>query len=354
MAKSKAAEKIEEEADSLHPKLREHLIGFSAQEKQLLAMINGKSLPHALLITGQRGIGKATLAYRVARFLLSPQEEATDSLFGDSLPPESLHIAHTHPTFKRVASGGHPDLLVLDGDDIKVEAARLVPEFLSLTPAESKWRVVIIDSVDVMNRNAANALLKILEEPPAQAVLLLISHNPGALLPTIRSRCRTFRMPKLGEQDFAKILQEIAPEVEMYDYHQWGVLSGYSPGIALTLIENKADSLYKEILELVHAPETLKLHTFADRFARKENERNWKTFTYLVQWLISRIVACGAAEVVEIFPGENQILKRLHLAKPLDTWTELWEKTGNLFYDTEHLHLDRKQAIITLIRAISE
>lgn len=347
------AEELEEEIPVLHPKCNEHLVGHKKQEKQLLTLINEKRLPHAIMFTGHQGIGKATLAYRLARFLLAGQQDAGGSLFGDPLPAESMHIAATHPTFRRVVSGGHPDLLVLEGDDIKIEEARKVSEFLALTPAESEWRVVIIDSAEAMNRNAANALLKILEEPPSQAVLLLISHNPGRLLPTIRSRCRTIRIPALAQEEFVKVMTSITPELDPSDYAKWTLMSGGSPGVALALIEGNADELYKELLERVSTKDTPALHVFAERFARKDAESSWHILKRLTFWMIARIASANAGIKGEVFFGEHEVLNKLYASKPLTFWTELWEKTGSIFAETENLYLDRKQAVVTLIRALN-
>lgn len=351
MARPLAKEKLTEN-NLLHPKHTEQLIAHMSVEKQLLAMINANKLPHALLITGEKGIGKATLAYRLARFLLAPAEVDMGSLFGNPLPPESLFISPETSTFKKIISGSHPDLLVLEGDDIKIDKAREVGEFLSLKPAESSWRVVIVDSVDAMNRNAANALLKILEEPPSQAVLILVSHNYGRLLPTIRSRCRQIRMAKLSEIEFAKIMANIAPDISPADYSVWGELSGFSAGVSLTLIENKADILYKELLEIISTNETSKLHSFAEKFAKKENEKAWQTLTHLVLFLLKRIAVMNYSNLTEIFVGEKNLLKKLFHNKSDYTLTDLWERSIKLMNDTDNLYLDKKQTIITIVRAI--
>lgn len=348
----KATDEIKEEVAVLHPKHSEHIIARAEQEKQFLNMLNAKRLPHALLLTGQKGIGKATFAYRLARFLLAYEENPGASLFGESLPPESLHISPGHPTFRRVISGGHPDLLVLEGDDIKIDDARKVPEFLALTPAESDWRVVIIDSADAMNRNAANALLKTIEEPPSQAMILLVSHNPGILLPTIRSRCRVFKFPKLNENEFTDIIKNIAPQVGDGEYEKWALLSGTSPGIALELIESRADTLYEELLERIIVNDTIKLHSFAERFARKDADKEWQVLKRLVLWLIVRTASYGGQITPEVFLGEHVKLQTLHSRKPVYYWPDIWEKTGHLFSETERLYLDRKQAIVTLVRSL--
>ena len=351
MARPTAKEKAQEH-DLLHPKYTEQLIAHGVVEKQLLAMINAKKLPHALLITGEKGIGKATLAYRLARFLLAPQEQDMGSLFGDPMPPESLFVDVESTTFKKIISGSHPDLLVLEGDDIKVDKTRTVGEFLSLKPAESSWRVVIVDSADAMNRNAANALLKILEEPPAQAVLILLSHNYGRLLPTIRSRCRQIRMAKLSEIEFAKIMANIAPDVSAIDYSVWGELSGYSAGVSLALIDGKADVLYKELLELLISLDSVKLHNFSDKFAKKEAERDWQVLVHLILFFIKRVASLQHGEITEIFAGEKHALQKIYNSKTLYLWTDLWDKINKLILDTDNLYLDKKQVIITIFRLI--
>ena len=351
MARPAAKEKAPEH-NLLHPKYTEQLVAHGAVEKQVLAMINANKLPHALLITGEKGIGKATLAYRLARFLLTPQEQDMGSLFGDSMPPESLFVSADSQTFKKIISGSHPDLLVLEGDDIKIDKTREVGEFLSLKPAESSWRVVIIDSADAMNRNAANALLKILEEPPAQAVLILVSHNYGRLLPTIRSRCRQIRMAKLSEIEFAKIMASIAPDISALDYSVWGELSGYSAGVSLSLIDSKADVLYKEFIENITSSDVAKLHGFAEKFAKKDAEKDWQVLAHLILFFLKRVASLQHSKITEIFVGEKTALQKICNNKSLSLWTDLWEKINRLILDTDNLYLDKRQTIITIFRLI--
>src|SRR5277367_4475775 len=181
-----------EAPDIAHPR---DVFGFdhgeSAERAFLEALDRGK-LHHAWLLTGPEGVGKATFAYRVARRLLGA---TPDARFGP------LGSAPDHPVSRQVAARSHPDLLVLEraGEDgkarkvIPVDDARRLPEFFSKAPASAPYRVAIVDAVDDMNPNAANALLKTLEEPPERGILLLVSHAPGGLLPTIRSRCRRLR-----------------------------------------------------------------------------------------------------------------------------------------------------------------
>ncbi|NBX04404.1 MAG: AAA family ATPase [Alphaproteobacteria bacterium] len=159
------------------PKSNPTLLGHETQLSSLWADYESGKLAHGWLISGPRGIGKATLAYHFARGLLSGELEMDDS----------------NPIFQRILADSHTDFRVIEPEydpkkeefarEISVEQAREIAQFMRLTPGESNWRVVIVDSIDQLNVNAANAILKILEEPPAQAILMLISHNPGKLLP---------------------------------------------------------------------------------------------------------------------------------------------------------------------------
>src|SRR5204863_3643546 len=207
MTRSQAREAAPEPA-APPPRANPDLLGHEAAEAELRRLFDSGRMPHALLLSGPRGIGKATLAFRLARFVLASGggEGPPGGLFGEP-GASGLAIAPDSGTFRRVASGGHADLLTVERaydprrrrlrGEIIVGNAREIGTFLRLTPAEGGWRVVVVDGADEMNRAAANALLKILEEPPRRTLLLLVAHSPGRLLPTIRSRCRRFPLAPL-------------------------------------------------------------------------------------------------------------------------------------------------------------
>jgi DNA polymerase-3 subunit delta' len=183
-----------------HPRLAADLVGHDAAEAQLAAAAESGRVHHGWLITGPKGLGKATLAYRFARRLLGAPRTG----------PRPFDVDMSHPVARRVAALSHPDLFVLRRGlndkgkprrDIAVDDARALGAFFGLKPAEGGWRVAIIDCVDDLNRNAANALLKTLEEPPEKAVLLLVCHSPGGALATIRSRCRRLALHPLSEEE---------------------------------------------------------------------------------------------------------------------------------------------------------
>lgn len=182
-----------------HPRDVFKMFGHAQEEDVLAEAFASGRMHHAWLIGGPKGLGKATLAYRFARRLLGAKQSGA----------RPLDVNPDDPVSRKISANAHPDLFVLRrtpgerGDklrrDIVVDDARALGEFFSLMPAEGGWRVAIVDAVDELNRNAANALLKTLEEPPPRAILLLIAHAPGAALPTIRSRCRRLNLRSLSD-----------------------------------------------------------------------------------------------------------------------------------------------------------
>lgn len=352
--------------ESPHPRETAELQGHAQAEKALLDAWNSGKMAHAWLLCGPKGIGKATLAYRFARFVLAGGGDG-GGLFGDA--PASLEIRPDHPVFRRVAAQGHADLQAVErgwADDKKVklkteivvEDVRGIGHFLSLTPAEGGWRVVIIDSADEMNRNAANAVLKVLEEPPRNALMLLVSHSPGRLLPTIRSRCRRLMLQPLGEGVVADLLTRQRPELASAEVDALARLGEGSLGKALALADEGGLDLYRELLNLLQALPKLDvpaLHAFGDKVARPENDGSFRTVTELMVWWLARLIRVGGtngAGAVEVVPGEGALMGRLLAAASLEQWLEVWEKISTLFARTEAVHLDRKQAVLGAFMAV--
>ncbi len=172
------------------------LFGHGEAEQALLESYRSGRLHHAWLISGPAGIGKATLAYRMARFVLAHPDPRAATVQAAS----SLAVAGDHAVTRRTAAQTHGDLLVIERtvnektgklrQDIQVDDVRRMVGFFGSTAGEGGWRVAIVDAVDELNDQGANALLKMLEEPPRRALLLLVSHSAARVLPTIRSRCR--------------------------------------------------------------------------------------------------------------------------------------------------------------------
>jgi len=346
----------------LAPRENPDLRGHEAAERTLLEAWSSGRFPSAWLFCGPRGIGKATLAYRLARFILAGGGQGGGGLFA-APPPETLALSPDHPVFRRVAARGHADLEVVERgwaderqsrlrNEIVVEDARGVGAFLSLTPAEGGWRIVIIDSADEMNRNAANAVLKVLEEPPRNALLLLVSHSPGRLLPTIRSRCRRLTLRPLAEPLVEDLLGRSCPELTPEDRRTLARLGEGSIGRALGLAAGGGLDLYREMVGLLVTLPRLDLpalHAFADRLARPEAGELYATVTELLGWWLARLIRAGAAVSTageELVAGEAALMTRLHAAASLDQWLEVWEKISLLFTRADAVYLDRKQVVL--------
>lgn len=335
------------------PVANPHLVGHQAAEAAILQAWRSGRMPHAWLITGPRGVGKATLAYRFARFALADR-----GLFGSA--DDGLFVDPDDPVFRRVASGGHADLLAVERSvndktgrlrsEIVVDDVREVGSFLHLTPAEGGWRIVIVDCADEMNLSAANALLKILEEPPQRALLLLVSHAPGGLLPTIRSRCRRLALRALDDATVAALLARYRPDLTEADRIALAGLAEGSIGRALDLAAEGGLELYREMVALLMSLPKLdgeRLHKFGDRFGRQGEaaEAAFRTATDLLGRWLGRMVRAGASGIrpPEVLPGEAACMARLLERRGLDQWLDLWEKMARLFAATERANLDRKQ-----------
>lgn len=365
MSKARAA--AEPAADEgLTPRRNPDLTGQDEAERLLLEAWNSGRLPHAWLIGGSPGVGKATLAYRFARFVLA-QDAAGDGLFGGGAPATSLHLSASHPVFRRVASGGHADLLTVERQrddkrnrlkrDIAVDDVRKIGPFLHRTSAEGGWRVAVIDGADRMNVSGLNAILKILEEPPNKALLLLVSDNPGGMLPTIRSRCRKLTLKALSEDTVVKLLTEHRPDIPADDRPALARLSEGSVGHAIGLADAGGLELYRAMIGLLSGLPRLDIaaaHAFGDTLTRKTDDGVYETATELLVWWLARFARALArgAWPAEVVAGEAALMTRMANARSLERWVEVWEKVQRLFARAESANLDRKQVVLNALAAL--
>ncbi|MFO1083859.1 MAG: DNA polymerase III subunit delta' [Reyranellaceae bacterium] len=355
-------EKLEWPYDWSPPWRTTRLLGHESAETAMLAAHRSGRLHHAWLLAGPRGIGKATLAWRFARFLLCGQ--GGGGLFGGE--PENLDVAVDAPGRSLVDARSHPDLYHLRRtladtgrmrQEIAVDDVRGLGAFMHMTPAMGQWRVAIVDAADEMNRNSANAVLKILEEPPPNAVLLIVAHAPGRLLPTIRSRCRRLVLKPLADDTVIRLLGEHAPQLAAEERAVLARLSDGSIGRALELANAGSLALYREMVGLLATlPELdmVRLHGFAERFARRGEEANadWRSLGYLLDgWIkgLARRAALGQAppsQSVVAAPAEATLHARLLGLASLDRWMEAWDKVAHLLSRADAVNLDRKQTVL--------
>jgi DNA polymerase III subunit delta' len=355
------------------PRANPDLLGHGSAERELERLYRARMLPHAILLGGPRGIGKATLAFRFARFLLAQGGDSGAEPLGG--PGETgLAIDPASGAFRRVAAGGHADLLTVERawdprrkrlrGDIVVEDTREIGEFLRLTAAEEGWRIVIIDGAEEMNRSAANAVLKILEEPPSRALLMLVSHSPGQLLPTIRSRCRRLLLRALPQPVARRLIAGYRPQLDAAEAAMLAELCGGSVGRALELVDAGGLALYRSVLELLAlapAIDSAKLHGLADRLARADAEEGYRAVEELLTQLLARMATGAGRDALEpeqipmsgSGAAETTATERLAARADPARWAELCWQIERDFTAARDLNLDRKQTILGAFFAIA-
>lgn len=366
MARSPAAMTAEVEAAPeadcldgfLHPRLTPRLFGQEDAEQTLLAALSSGRTHHAWLLTGREGIGKATLAYRLARAALARSHER--DMFGSS-----LEIDAATATAHQVAALSHPGLLLLRRGyenktkrfhtSISVDEVRRLRSFLSLSAEEGSRRVVIVDSADEMNVNAANALLKSLEEPPAQTIFLIVSSAPGRLLATIRSRCRILPLTPLAADDLKLAADQALslakkPALTADDFTALEPLAQGSVRRLLSLKEGGGLALQGKIDRIFSGLPRLDLkaaHALADELQPAAAEQKFALFYDLFLTTLARLVKIAATNGGEGVSATNsELAARVIGPHRLATFAELWETLARDKAEAQALNLDRKALIL--------
>lgn len=347
-----------------HPRETELLYGHQDAEDALRQAFMAGRLHHAWLVTGPAGIGKATLAYRFARFLL----KYGDPRVAENTGVSTLHVPPEDPVFKRVASRGHANVLTLRkpwNDRTKkfmtvlsVDEVRRTHDFFGMKAGEGGWRICIVDTADDMNASAANALLKVLEEPPARTIFFVLANHPGRLLPTIRSRCRQLPLKPLSHDQLLSAVHGHLGHMADGDMEAVAKLAQGSVGRALVLAGGGGIELYRDmhgVLSSLPKSDVPAIHAFADRLAKRGADQTYEMFRELLSdWLVRMIrqEAGGPAGATEILAGEADVMHRLAAGTPLDRWVEVWENTARTAERADALNLDRKQVILGTFAAL--
>ena len=344
-----SARKTEDEVAVRHPRETTELFGHRAAETALLDAYRSGRIPHAWLIGGAQGIGKATLAYRMARFVLAHRNPLTPAV----QRAETLAVDPSDPVARQIAAEAHGGLLVLERgfNDrgvlrtvITVDETRETISFFGSTAAVEGWRVCIVDTVDELNPNAANALLKILEEPPKQSLFLLVSHAPARALPTILSRCRKLPLrPLSGDDVIRAAARATGRQSDDPALIEAAAASEGSVARALTLLGGDALKLQQRtaaLLATLPRVDPRELHALGDAMGISDRVALAAFIDGVERWVSERLRADDA--------NANANLPRLaRLA-------EVWEKIARAARDTAEYNLERKPLVFSVFGMLAE
>ena len=339
--------KTPDDEDALpHPREAAALFGHAEAERTLLDAYRSGRIPHAWLIAGEPGIGKATLAFRMARFVLAHPDPAAAAV----QKAKSLAVPPDHPAARRVASQSHSDLLVLERvinektgrlfTQIRVEDVRRTVSFFGSTAAEGGWRIVIVNTVDELGNEGDNALLKVLEEPPPRSLLLLVTHSPGRVIPTIRSRCRLLMLRPLEADDVARAAAHaLDDKPDDADIRAAAEAAEGSVARALMFLEGPALELRQRIVGLLDGLPQVDgraLHALADKLAGVDAAPLTAFMDTVNSWLSAQLAP---------LPQDKARMARL---------AEAWETINQAGRDTEEYNLDRKPFVFSVFGALAE
>ena len=286
-----------------HPRHTKILYGHKTSRLDFLDAFNTNRLHHAWMISGPRGIGKATLGYKISKFILSRNQSS--ELINNELQ-NTLDIPLDHPVSRRIDALGEPNLYLVRRiwdeklkkfkQNITVDEIRKLKNFFNMSATDGGWRVAIIDSADEMNNSAANALLKILEEPPKKVLILLITHQPLRLMPTIRSRCRSLTCKSLSSEDLTKALEQL--EIgDVYNNEQINILANGSVGSSVELTSNDGIEIYNSFIQLAGQIPQLNrqlVQSIADACTGKNASKKYELTLQLFILFTSRLAKFGA------------------------------------------------------------
>lgn len=336
----------DDEDAALHPREASAFFGHAEAEQTLLEAYRSGRIPHAWLIGGEAGIGKATLAYRFATFVLAHPDPASPAV----RKAASLAVPADQPVARRVASQSHTDLLTLERvinektgklfTTIRVDDVRRTVSFFGSTAGEGGWRIAVVDSVDELEKAGENALLKVLEEPPPRSLLLLISNAPGRVLPTIRSRCRLLALRPLATEDVARAAAAVLGRAaDDADIRAAAEAASGSVARALLFLEGPALEMRRRILGLLdglpHVDQRA-LHGLGDKLAGVDSAPLLAFMETVNAWLSAQL---------DVRPRDNRRMARL---------AEAWDKVNQAARDAEVYNLDRRPFVFAVFGALAE
>lgn len=319
------------------PKAMSFCLGHQKQKDYLLKLHKDNHLPHALILQGVKGIGKATFVYNIIKSLVEPSHQAL------------------------VSSGAHPDILNIEPTEgkknLEVEKIRQVNPFLHRTASMGGMRIVVIDDANTMNRNAQNALLKALEEPPKNTVIFLITHNLGSLIPTIKSRAQTLSFEPLNQDDFVTLLQKHDSDLSAFNIQILFHLSRASIGTAIYLIENNALEVIESLSKIfLKYPEWnwSEIHILAQELGRKGQENTYKAFEHILLAFIQNLLFAKAKLNTQSTPYlEEAFASFSHYNSSIQKLSKICEELSTHFNMIENSNLDKQQGVMGAFSILS-
>jgi DNA polymerase-3 subunit delta' len=324
-----------------HPRETRGFVGHEAAERALLDAFRSGRMPHAWIIGGPEGAGKATLAWRVARFLLTHP----DPLSAAAQRARNLDVDPAGQAARQIAALSSPDVALLRREwndkikklytEIRVDDVRRAMRIFQHAAGAGGWRIAIIDSADELNRNAANALLKIMEEPPPRSLFLLVSHRPGRILPTIRSRCRLLMLEPLRDGEIVRAVVNLGLGYKQAEIESAAKAAGGSVKEALRLLKGESsevDAGLNDLLAALPDVDWRNVHKLADAVAGRDNEANYENLMAKIFAFLDRAVRDGASLGPE----------------RLQPYAQAWEKVLDAARETEVLNLDKRPLILSI------
>ncbi|OJV46790.1 MAG: hypothetical protein BGO28_04090 [Alphaproteobacteria bacterium 43-37] len=331
------------------PRNNPYCLGHEANEQNLLQALHAGRMPHTLLFEGPKGIGKATFAYRFARFILTKSSSEIQEAPSFDISPEAL-------SFKRISSGGHADLCVVepgrnkDGQKskyIQIDDVRAAINFSRKTPGEGGWRVIIVDSADELNKNSANALLKLIEEPPTRTTVILLSSNKGKLPVTITSRCQQYSFLPLPKDVLDRVIANF-PGGEFSEDIRY--LAAGSPGKAADLVFKNGINVYKGMLTFI----SMNLNrqgekaVFGLQSVLDNNAEIFESFCEYFYEFIGKYIDFKMDKLQPILFNERDIFEKMNQTS-VGEWVDIWQKSVAFLREAKIYNLDWRTTLNAIV-----
>lgn len=353
-ARRKADEAVAESdrfGDTPHPRQTYQLLGHAAAEAELLDAYRSGHMPQSLILGGPEGIGKATLAWRIARFLLANPDPASASV----RTAHDLSVGPEHPVSHRVEALSHSDIYLLRREwnantnrhftEISVNDIRRMLDRFHQASAAGGWRIAIVDCAEDLNRNSANAMLKLIEEPPPRSLFLFIANRPARVLPTIRSRSRMLHLSALGPDDIVAAVRALGEPWSEFDEAELRAAAQRAHGSvksALRYLDGAIGALesIESLLGTLPAIDWRAAHTLADSVQSRQKTEDFEAIvTAVFDWIAQRTETLATHN-----PPDLATLARL---------AELWEKIAASARRTETYNLDRRPFLLTTLKDLA-